>query len=59
APYIAEARDPPPHCHSGNHEAILNDLEGWAKLDTPDDCVRWLYGPAGAGKSAISQTSAE
>ncbi|KAF9069784.1 hypothetical protein BDP27DRAFT_674400 [Rhodocollybia butyracea] len=60
ATYNAEARFPPPLCHPGTREAILCDLEGWAVSNAPDvHAIQWLYGPAGAGKSAIAQTFAE
>ncbi|KAF5393807.1 hypothetical protein D9757_000012 [Collybiopsis confluens] len=59
AVFNAEARFPPPLCHSGTRESILGDLKTW--IDSPGDLsdIRWLYGPAGAGKSAIAQTLAE
>ncbi|KAF9071964.1 hypothetical protein BDP27DRAFT_1290802 [Rhodocollybia butyracea] len=62
--FNAEARFPPPLCHPGTREAVLKELKKWAKQDTPqvfpnDSSIRWLYGPAGAGKSAIAQTFAE
>ncbi|KAF9070935.1 hypothetical protein BDP27DRAFT_1188944, partial [Rhodocollybia butyracea] len=62
--FNAEARFPPPSCHRGTREAILRELKDWVKQDTPqvfpnDSSIRWLYGPAGAGKSAIAQTFAE
>ncbi|KIK66816.1 hypothetical protein GYMLUDRAFT_1023737, partial [Collybiopsis luxurians FD-317 M1] len=61
ASYNAGARYPPPLCHSGTHEAILNDLESWANSAEGQDNpgIRWLYRPAGAGKSAIAQTFAQ
>ncbi|KIK71540.1 hypothetical protein GYMLUDRAFT_211865, partial [Collybiopsis luxurians FD-317 M1] len=58
--FNAEARFPPPKCHPGTRESILEDLENWVHLDpSRSNPVRWLYGPAGAGKSAIAQTLAE
>ncbi|KAF9071960.1 hypothetical protein BDP27DRAFT_1445965 [Rhodocollybia butyracea] len=62
--FNAEARFPPPLCHPGTRETILRELKDWVKQDTPqvfphDSSIRWLYGPAGAGKSAIAQTIAE
>ncbi|KAF9059733.1 hypothetical protein BDP27DRAFT_1430935 [Rhodocollybia butyracea] len=62
--FNAEAHFPPPLCHPGTQEAILKDLKEWFKQDTPqvipnDSSICWLYGPAGAGKSAIAQTLAE
>ncbi|KIK57978.1 hypothetical protein GYMLUDRAFT_116342, partial [Collybiopsis luxurians FD-317 M1] len=61
ASYDAGARYPPPLCHPGTREAVLQDLKDWANGATGADNppVRWLYGPAGAGKSAIAQTFAQ
>ncbi|KIK52354.1 hypothetical protein GYMLUDRAFT_106053, partial [Collybiopsis luxurians FD-317 M1] len=56
----AEARFPPPKCHPGTWKSILEDLRSWTHSDSGNsEPVRWLYGPAGAGKSAIAQTLAE
>ncbi|KAF9069340.1 hypothetical protein BDP27DRAFT_1197821, partial [Rhodocollybia butyracea] len=62
--FNAEARFPPPLCHPGTREGVLKELNNWVKQDTVqvvpnDSSLRWLYGPAGAGKSAIAQTFAE
>ncbi|KIK71542.1 hypothetical protein GYMLUDRAFT_33745 [Collybiopsis luxurians FD-317 M1] len=59
--FDAEARFPPPKCHPGTRQRILKDLKGWVHSDpySPDSAVRWLYGPAGAGKSAIAQSLTE
>ncbi|KIK57989.1 hypothetical protein GYMLUDRAFT_86413 [Collybiopsis luxurians FD-317 M1] len=61
APYDAEARYPPPRVHPGTRTAILDDLKDWMNSESERNVasVRWLYGPAGAGKSAIAQTFAE
>ncbi|TFK36571.1 hypothetical protein BDQ12DRAFT_699597 [Crucibulum laeve] len=48
ASHDSAERYPPPKCHPKTREAILNTI-----------LVLWLYGPAGAGKSAIAQTAAE
>ncbi|KAJ7469904.1 hypothetical protein B0H11DRAFT_1812979 [Mycena galericulata] len=48
---------PQPRCHPETRTKILDDLYEWATdgaLDTRS--ILWLYGPAGAGKSAIMQT---
>ncbi|KAF5332042.1 hypothetical protein D9758_016572 [Tetrapyrgos nigripes] len=71
----SETRYPPPKCHPETRTAVLSDISSWirgaragtrvrcragarrgAEAETP---VHWLYGPAGAGKSAIAQTLAE
>ncbi|KIK58058.1 hypothetical protein GYMLUDRAFT_45607 [Collybiopsis luxurians FD-317 M1] len=58
--FNAEARYPPPVCHPGTRESILNDFKSWIDSShSHNHSVRWLYGPAGAGKSAIAQTLAE
>ncbi|KAF9071326.1 hypothetical protein BDP27DRAFT_525758 [Rhodocollybia butyracea] len=69
--YNAEARFPPPFCHPGTREEVLKILRCWATPRTRasteymSDMVEtspgiyWLYGSAGAGKSAIAQTLAE
>ncbi|ESK95170.1 nwd2 [Moniliophthora roreri MCA 2997] len=40
-------------------EKILGLLLDWTRGASHSDRIFWLYGPAGAGKSAISQTIAE
>ncbi|KAJ6622723.1 hypothetical protein B0H10DRAFT_2012543, partial [Mycena sp. CBHHK59/15] len=52
----SEERYPPPKCHPDTRIAVQNLLLSWAD-DVPSSM--WLYGPAGAGKSAIAQTMAE
>ncbi|KAF8810784.1 hypothetical protein BYT27DRAFT_7185563 [Phlegmacium glaucopus] len=49
----------PPKCHPGTREIIIKEIMDWIKLIDKDDFFLWLYGPAGAGKSAIAQTIAE
>ncbi|KAF5365155.1 hypothetical protein D9757_011757 [Collybiopsis confluens] len=58
ASYSSGARYPPPLCYPGTRESMLRDLKHWSK-STDGSKVRWLYGPAGAGKSAIAQTFAQ
>jgi len=55
------ARFPPPRCHPDTREAILSRIMDWICDDRHRDRrpMMWLYGPAGAGKSAIAQTIAE
>ena len=49
-------RGDPPKCHKRTREAILNKIMDWVmkKIET-DAFMMWLYGAAGAGKSAIAQ----
>ncbi|PPQ86054.1 hypothetical protein CVT25_002235 [Psilocybe cyanescens] len=58
--YNSGERFDPPKCHPNTRTTVLKNLMdlfighfGW------DNFVLWLYGPAGAGKSAIAQTLAE
>jgi hypothetical protein len=53
-------RNDPPKCHPHTREAILDKIMDWVrkKIDT-DTFIMWLYGAAGAGKTAIAQTIAE
>ena len=57
----AERYDPP-KCHPNTRKAILKMIMDWVQglEDSEKRCFfLWLYGPAGAGKSAIAQTIAE
>ncbi|KAJ6573441.1 hypothetical protein DFH09DRAFT_388515 [Mycena vulgaris] len=47
---------PQPKCHPETRQKLLDNLYDWA-MD-PDSAykIRWLHGPAGAGKSAVMQT---
>ncbi|KAF7328285.1 putative nwd2 protein [Mycena sanguinolenta] len=49
---------PQPRCHPETRTRMLEDLRDWALAPDPETTVLWLYGPAGAGKSAIMQTLA-
>jgi hypothetical protein len=55
----SDERYDPPKCHPHTREAILQEIMDW--IENMDRRTRflWLYGPAGAGKSAIEQTIAE
>ncbi|KAJ7218843.1 hypothetical protein C8J57DRAFT_1095438, partial [Mycena rebaudengoi] len=45
-----------PACHPGTRDQLLNNLRNWPLDDSPSSApLLWLYGPAGAGKSAIAQ----
>ncbi|KAM6501380.1 hypothetical protein JOM56_004394 [Amanita muscaria] len=58
AQFDSSAQDPNRRCHPGTRENVLKRLQDW--VDNPKSIERifWLYGPAGAGKSAIAQTIA-
>ncbi|KAJ6523672.1 hypothetical protein DFH09DRAFT_1047135 [Mycena vulgaris] len=47
---------PQPRCHPETREEMLENLYNWAITDTSTRSIRWLHGPAGAGKSAIMQS---
>ncbi|KAJ6465441.1 hypothetical protein C8R45DRAFT_495910, partial [Mycena sanguinolenta] len=49
---------PQPRCHPETRTRMLDDLREWALATDPETSILWLYGPAGAGKSAIMQTLA-
>jgi len=49
-----------PKCHPNTRVAVINRLISWIKGDIDfDSLILWLYGAAGAGKSAIAHTLAE
>ncbi|KAJ7812423.1 hypothetical protein B0H13DRAFT_508754 [Mycena leptocephala] len=56
----SEQRFPAPLCHPHTRIAVQNTIQVWA-ADTEylAPSVMWLYGPAGAGKSAVAQSMAE
>ncbi|KAJ6471489.1 hypothetical protein C8R45DRAFT_1014564 [Mycena sanguinolenta] len=49
---------PQPKCHPETRKTMLEDLHQWAINTNSKTTILWLYGPAGAGKSAIMQTLA-
>jgi len=55
----SDERYDPPKCHPHTRKAILKKILDWVKDEDKVALVLWLYGPAGAGKSAIAQTIAE
>ncbi|KAF9474345.1 hypothetical protein BDN70DRAFT_997096 [Pholiota conissans] len=58
--YDSSARFDPPKCHPNTRVTILEYLIGWIFVHNDSEAlIMWLYGPAGAGKSAILQTIAE
>lgn len=52
-------RRDPPRCHPGTRKAVMQDILTWATNPSNLRLLMWVYGPAGAGKSAILQTFAE
>ncbi|KAF7372907.1 putative nwd2 protein [Mycena sanguinolenta] len=47
-----------PKCHPKTRTQMLKDLRKWALDPCPKTSILWLYGPAGAGKTAIMRTLA-
>jgi hypothetical protein len=52
-------RYPPPRCHPETRTLVRTVIICWIQDPNPTCFVLWLYGPAGAGKSAILQALAE
>ncbi|PPQ90902.1 hypothetical protein CVT25_007881 [Psilocybe cyanescens] len=55
-------RRDPPKCHPNTRVAVLKHIMDWIhglNPATQTTLIMWLYGPAGAGKSAITQSIAE
>ncbi|KAJ7852761.1 hypothetical protein B0H13DRAFT_1484916, partial [Mycena leptocephala] len=50
----AAERYPLPKCHPDTRTEMLEKLSNWSSKDEPNSRVLWLFGPAGAGKSAIA-----
>jgi nucleoside-triphosphatase THEP1 len=48
-----------PKCHPNTRVAVLNDIMKWVQSEAEDDFIMWLFGSAGAGKSAIAKKIAE
>ena len=55
----SDERYDPPKCHPHTRKAVLKKIVEWVKDMDKVAMFLWLYGPAGAGKSAIAQTIAE
>lgn len=56
----SSTRYDPPKCHPGTRQAILEHIMQWIfGYKDKDARILWLYGPAGAGKSAILQSISE
>ncbi|KAJ7090129.1 hypothetical protein C8R44DRAFT_861333 [Mycena epipterygia] len=56
ASHDAGDRYPQPRCHPETRTDILAALHNWSSEEDPKSRIFWLYGPAGAGKSAITQS---
>jgi len=58
--YNSDDRPDPPKCHENTRVAVINRIIDWAtgRIDQ-DAFMLWLYGPGGAGKTAIARKVAE
>ena len=54
----AERYDPP-KCHPHTREAVLKKIMMWVDDPANETQILWMFGPAGAGKTAIAQSIAE
>ena len=52
-------RYPPPNCHPDTRKAVRQIILDWIRSESSASSFFWLYGPAGAGKTAILQAIAE
>ena len=49
-----------PRCHENTRNAVIEKINDWVNLVIENAAfIMWLYGAAGAGKSAIARTMAE
>ncbi|KAF8167085.1 hypothetical protein BJ912DRAFT_1048750 [Pholiota molesta] len=56
----AAERGDPPRCHPHTRKAIRAEIMEWIKAPkSMRKLILWMYGPAGAGKTAIAQSIAE
>ena len=52
-------RYPPPNCHPDTRKAVRKIILDWIHKESIASSFFWIYGPAGAGKTAILQAIAE
>ncbi|KAF8811009.1 hypothetical protein BYT27DRAFT_6470260 [Phlegmacium glaucopus] len=55
----SDERYDPPKCHPQTRVAVIQAIIDWIEDGQKTTFIKWLYGPAGAGKSAIAQEIAE
>ncbi|KAL3478561.1 hypothetical protein BJX99DRAFT_105023 [Aspergillus californicus] len=49
----------PNKCYDGTRKEIIQEIEDWVYGSHTDDCIFWLSGMAGTGKSTIARTVAD
>ncbi|KAF5359853.1 hypothetical protein D9756_002921 [Leucocoprinus leucothites] len=60
ATHDSSERYPPPLCHPGTREDFINLLTEWGRnASQGHPRLAWMKGPAGVGKSAIAQSTAQ
>ncbi|KAJ7231413.1 hypothetical protein B0H12DRAFT_1146650 [Mycena haematopus] len=59
ASYDSIERHPPPRCHPQTRKMVFEIILSWTKNALHGPRILWVYGEAGSGKSATSQTVAE
>jgi hypothetical protein len=58
--YDSDNRPDPPKCYPNTRVTVINKIIDWATgMIETDAFMLWLYGPAGAGKTAIARKVAE
>jgi hypothetical protein len=48
-----------PKCHPHTRVAVCNEIMKWVEFEAQDEFLMWLFGPAGAGKTAIAKKIAD
>ena len=59
ADHDSAERYPSPNCHPNTRKAVRKIILDWIDSESSASSFFWLYGPAGAGKTAILQAIAE
>ncbi|KAF9442292.1 kinase-like protein [Macrolepiota fuliginosa MF-IS2] len=59
AEYDSDSRNPPLRCHPLTHKDLRDRIVNWVGDPAGLQKMLWISGPAGTGKSAITQTIAE
>lgn len=60
AELYALIRYPLPRCHPETRISLIHEITQWMEGKSGEECnLMWVYGPAGAGKTAVAQTIGE